>query len=294
MAGNPFDQFDASASAAPAAGGNPFDQFDAKGGAAKITAPSDTDYSNSPFSAAGRTLAESAGLGAGDLIYSHLAGTSLAHEQAKTAAAAASLPWYVRYPLEATGYTLGAGSLLSGVPEAAGITGIGAMALEGGLAGGASSILHSDDPSLGGVLAGAAGGAALGGVAGGAVKGLNVGLQKTLGKAASVDPAAAIASTAKDSADAYAALHQKPADPTADQRRHQRRDVQPRSQRRDRHVAGAEEHDRSTFMRRCRHFLTQTWARSTPGNGRSTPRRSASGIRPTRLSLASSIARLTV
>ena len=60
----------------------------------------------------------------------------------------------------------------------------------------------------------AAGGAALGGVAGLIPKGVNAALGKTLGKAGTVDPAAAIASTAKDTADAYAALHQKPANPT--------------------------------------------------------------------------------
>ena len=46
-------------------------------------------------------------------------------------------------------------------------------------------------------------------------KGANAGLQKAFGKPGTVDPAAAIASTAKDSADAYAALHQKPVDPIA-------------------------------------------------------------------------------
>ena len=45
--------------------------------------------------------------------------------------------------------------------------------------------------------------------------GANAGLQKAFGKPGTVDPAAAIASTAKDSADAYAKLHQVPADPQA-------------------------------------------------------------------------------
>ena len=48
-----------------------------------------------------------------------------------------------------------------------------------------------------------------------AYKGANAGLQKAFGKPGAVDPAAAIASTAKDSADAYAKLHQVPADPQA-------------------------------------------------------------------------------
>ena len=118
---------------APAAGGGGWQGDPVVGGSAQAA---DTDYSNSPLSAAARTFAESAGLGAGDLIASHLKGTSLAQEQAKTAAASASLPWYERYPLEAAGYGVGAGALLSGIPEAAGIGGIGALALEGGLAGG--------------------------------------------------------------------------------------------------------------------------------------------------------------
>ena len=93
-----------------------------------------------------------------------------------------------------------------------GVGGVGAMALEGGLAGGASSILHSDDPSLSGVLSGAAGGAVLGGAAGGLVKGVNPAL-KALGKSGTVDPVAAEAQTKAASDAAYAALHQKPVDP---------------------------------------------------------------------------------
>ena len=51
--------------------------------------------------------------------------------------------------------------------------------------------------------------AALGAAAHGRLTtGANAVLQKTLGKPGTVDPAAAIASTAKDSADAYAKLHQ--------------------------------------------------------------------------------------
>ena len=56
---------------------------------------------------------------------------------------------------------------------------------------------------------------ALGAGAGVLTKGANAGLQKAFGKPGTVDPAAAIASTAKDSADAYAALHAVPADPQA-------------------------------------------------------------------------------
>jgi hypothetical protein len=55
----------------------------------------------------------------------------------------------------------------------------------------------------------------LGGAAGVLTHGANAGLQKAFGKPGAVDPAAAIASTAKDSADAYAKLHQVPADPQA-------------------------------------------------------------------------------
>ena len=53
-------------------------------------------------------------------------------------------------------------------------------------------------------------GAGLGALAGLAPKGANAVLQKTLGKTGTVDPAAAIATTAKDTADAYAAMHQTP------------------------------------------------------------------------------------
>jgi hypothetical protein len=200
--------------AAASSGGGGWQNDPIVGGKAIAQASSsDTDYSKSPWSAAARTLAESASLGAGDLIYSHLAGTSLAREQAKTQAAEQSLPWYERYPLEGAGYMLGAGSLLSGVPEALGIGGIGAAALEGGLAGGASAALHSNDPSLTDVGMGAAGGALLGGVAGGLTKGVNTGLQKTFGKAASVDPEVAIAQTDANQTAKYADLH-APSAPT--------------------------------------------------------------------------------
>ena len=90
---------------------------------------------------------------------------------------------------------------------------IAQAAAEGALAGGISNLDPSNPISSAGT--GALGGAALGGAAGVLTHGANAGLQKAFGKPGAVDPAAAIASTAKDSADAYAKLHQVPADPQA-------------------------------------------------------------------------------
>ena len=90
---------------------------------------------------------------------------------------------------------------------------IAQAAAEGALAGGISNLDPSNPISSAGT--GALGGAALGGAAGVLTHGANAGLQKAFGKPGTVDPAAAIASTAKDSADAYAKLHQVPADPQA-------------------------------------------------------------------------------
>ena len=204
MAGNPFDQFDPSASSA--ASSNPFDQFDT---GAK-TAPAQTDAS-SKMSGIGRTLENALTLGGADWLYSKVPGMpSLATQQAQTQAARESVPAIVRYPAEIGAYAVGPGKFLG--PAAAGMAGgpIAAGALEGAMAGGLSSGFGSNfNPTS--TAGGAAGGAALGGVAGGIGKGI----EKLGATPGSVDPAAAIASTAKDSADAYAKLHQVPVDPQA-------------------------------------------------------------------------------
>ena len=91
------------------------------------------------------------------------------------------------------------------------------MAAEGALAGG-SELGHSGDPTNIVVASQAAlqWCAALGAAAHASLpRATNAVLQKAIGKPGTVDPAAAIASTAKDSADAYAKLHQVPADPQA-------------------------------------------------------------------------------
>ena len=118
------------------------------------------------------------------------------------------------YPLAAAAYAVGPGKILGPAGAAIGGSGIGGMAAEGALAGGASSAIQ-DPTNLGGIAGGALTGGALGAGAGVLTKGANAGLQKAFGKPGTVDPAAAIASTAKDSADAYAKLHQVPADPQA-------------------------------------------------------------------------------
>ena len=124
------------------------------------------------------------------------------------------------YPLAAAAYAVGPGKILGPAGEAIGAMspvakGLVSTAAEGALAGGASSAIQ-DPTNLGGIAGGAAMGAGLGAAGAGVLTaGANAGLQKAFGKLGTVDPAAAIASTAKDSADAYAKLHQVPADPQA-------------------------------------------------------------------------------
>ena len=120
---------------------------------------------------------------------------------AQSAAAAASLPWYIRYPTEAAGYGLGLVNLLDPVTDAAeaGALGLGAgaklakvagTAAEGATVGGVSHVAGSDDPGITDTAGAALGGAALGGAAGAAAPLVNKGLTKALGKAGAVDPAA--------------------------------------------------------------------------------------------------------
>ena len=216
MAGNPFDQFDPSASsAAPASGANPFDQFDSKG---KAAAPSDNDYSNSPLSAVARTFESSADWGTGDLLRAAVTGKKPSETAAQSSAAAASLPWYIRYPTEAAGYGAGLVNLLDPVTDAAelGALGLGASAklakvagtaAEGATVGGVSHVAGSDDPGIMDTAGAALGGAAVGGAAGVAAPLINKGLTKALGKSGTVDPAAAIAQTEAAKKTAYDALH---------------------------------------------------------------------------------------
>jgi hypothetical protein len=212
MAGNPFDQFD---SAAPAA--NPFDQFDTtKKSPTAQAAPG--DYSNAPFSALARTFESSADWGVGDLLRAAATGKKPSETAAQSSAAAASLPWYVRYPTEAAGYGLGLVNLLDPVTDAAelGAAGLGAgatlskiagTAAEGATVGGVSHIAGSDDPGLMDTTGAALGGAVLGGAAGAAAPLINKGLTGAFGKAASVDPAAADAATEAIKTAKYNDLH---------------------------------------------------------------------------------------
>ena len=179
-----------------------------------IVGATQTDAS-SKMSGIGRTLENALTLGGADWAYSKLPGMpSLETQKAQTAAAEQSVPAAIRIPAEIGAYAVGPGKFLGPAGAAIGGAGLGGVAAEGALAGGLASGFGSDfNPVSTG--AGAVGGAALGAAAHGLTTGANAALQKTLGKPGTVDPAAAIASTAKDSADAYAKLHQVPADPQA-------------------------------------------------------------------------------
>ena len=197
------------------------------GAAAQADTPgySEADYAKTPFSAIGRTFQNAATLGGGDLIAAHLQGTPLAQTKAHTAAAEASLPWYIRYPTEALGYSTLPLTLLNPFGDAAAagtaaavggegvLSALAGGATEGALAGGASSILGTDDPTVGGTLSGAAGGALLGGAAGAVRPLVNKGLTATMGKAASVDPVAEMNRTQTASDAAYTTMHQTPVNP---------------------------------------------------------------------------------
>lgn len=178
----------------------------------------DNDYSGSPLSALGRTFESSADWGVGDLIRAAATGKKPSETAAQSSAAAASLPWYIRYPTEALGYGAGLVNLLDPATDLAeaGVAGLvggkgilssmAKTAAEGATAGTVSHVAGSDDPGLADTGAAALGGAALGGAAGAVRPLVNKGLTATMGKAASVDPDAAIANTlaAKDAAAATA------------------------------------------------------------------------------------------
>jgi hypothetical protein len=198
--------------AAPAAGGAGWQNDPVVKGGATAQA-SDNDYSKSPWSALARTFESSADWGTGDLIRAAITGKKPSETAAQSSAAAASLPWYVRYPTEAAGYGLGLVNLLDPVTDAAeaGALGLGASsglakiagtAAEGATVGGVSHVAGSDDPGLMDTAGAALGGAALGGAAGAAAPLVNKGLTKAFGTKASIDPAAATAATAaaKDTA----------------------------------------------------------------------------------------------
>jgi len=193
MPSDPYAQY-----LTPPAGDDPYSKYLSQPG--KATAPGATnDYSDSPWSARLRTFQDAATLGMGDKLYSLMSGTPLAEVKGNTAAAESSLPWYERMPIEGAGYALGGGALLgSGLGEAGlGADAIGTVAstaLEGAGAGGITAATGTD-PSLSNIATGAAGGALLGGAAGGLTKGVNKALTKMTGKAASIDPDQALAST---------------------------------------------------------------------------------------------------
>ena len=224
MAGWQDDPVVGAPAAASGGGGWQNDPIVGKGAAAQ--APSDNDYSNSPLSAIGRTFESSADWGTGDLLRAAMTGKKPSETAAQSSAAAASLPWYIRYPTEAAGYGLGLVNLLDPVTDAAeaGALGLGAgaklakvagTAAEGATVGGVSHVAGSDDPGLTDTAGAALGGAALGGAAGAAAPLINKGLTKTLGKAGTVDPAVAIAQTEAAKKTAYDALH-APTAPTFD------------------------------------------------------------------------------
>jgi hypothetical protein len=152
------------------------------------------------------TAANAFTLGAGDWLSSKLPGSpSLSQIQGETEASRERVPWYVRTPIEVAAYGAGPGKALGAL---AGGSVLGEGALAGGLSGGFSSDF---DPMR--TAGNATVGAGLGALSGLIPKGVNAGLTKALGKEGTVDPAAAIASTAKDTADAYAALTKIPVKP---------------------------------------------------------------------------------
>ena len=223
MADDPYAQYLTPPSAA-SGGDDPYAKYLAPPGAPLGAATSDNDYSKSPLSAVARTFESSADWGTGDLLRAAATGKKPSETAAQSSAAAASLPWYIRYPTEAAGYGAGLVNLLDPVTDAAeaGALGLGAgaklaklagTAAEGATVGAVSHVAGSDDPGLTDTAGAALGGGLVGTAAGAAAPLINKGLTKVLSKPGTVDPAVAIASTAKDSADAYAALHQKPVDP---------------------------------------------------------------------------------
>ena len=163
------------------------------GGGATATAPSDNDYSNSPLSALGRTFESSADWGTGDLLRAAATGKKPSETAAQSSAAAASLPWYIRYPTEAAGYGAGLVNLLDPVTDAAeaGALGLGAgaklaklagTAAEGATVGAVSHVAGSDDPGLTDTAGAALGGGLVGTAAGAAAPLINKGLSKVLTK----------------------------------------------------------------------------------------------------------------
>ena len=186
------------------------------GGAPTANVPSDNDYSNSPLSALGRTFESSADWGVGDLLRAAATGKRPSETAAQSSAAAASLPWYVRYPTEAAGYGLGLVNLLDPVTDAAeagaGMLGAGATlskiaggAAEGATVGGVHHIASSNDPGLTDTGWAALGGAGVGAAAGGIGIGANKALTGLTGKAPSIDPDLAVANTAATKTAKYAA-----------------------------------------------------------------------------------------
>ena len=184
------------------------------GGAAKSP---DNDYSNSPWSAIGRTFESSADWGTGDLVRAVATGKKPSETAAQSSAAAESLPWYIRYPTEAAGYGLGLVNLLDPVTDAAegGALALGAgaklakvagTAAEGATVGGTHYVATTDDPTVGGALGSAAGGALINSAAAGVAPLANKVLTKTLGK--NIDPDAAIAATKADTQQAFGTLKQ--------------------------------------------------------------------------------------
>ena len=196
------------------------------GGDPIAQAPSDNDYSKSPLSAVARTFESSADWGAGDLLRAAATGKKPSETAAQSSAAAASLPWYIRYPTEAAGYGAGLVNLLDPVTDAAeaGALGLGAgaklaklagTAAEGATVGAVSHVAGSDDPGLTDTAGAALGGGLVGTAAGAAAPLINKGLTKVLSKPGTVDPIAAQAKTKEASDALYATMHQQPVDPIA-------------------------------------------------------------------------------
>jgi hypothetical protein len=213
MASNPYDQFDAPAAAAT----NPYDQFDAKpssgggGGFAQKLASAGTLGGSDWVKAGVNALARGTGIDPTAPTHAEILQQNEQYGQEHP---------YLSLAADVGGYA-GLSALTGGLGAEAligktALTGLPALyargATEGAIAGAGSNMINDPSNPMGAVSGGASG-AALGAGATGLTRGVNKALQATLGKAPSVDPAAAIASTKAASDAGYAALKQVPIDP---------------------------------------------------------------------------------
>ena len=202
------------APAATAPGDDPYAKYLAPPSAAAAQ-PDASSYLSGvmkPIDKLGRVALHDFTLGAADKVIGgvgQMMGTdTIANEEAKTSAAASSMPLALRLGIGAGAYALGPGKFLG--PAAAEIGGGSALArlmAEGAMAGGISDFDPSDP--IGSTLHGAMGGGAVGALA----HGVGMGAGKLLSKPGAVDAADAVAKTGEAKEAAYGALNKIPVDP---------------------------------------------------------------------------------